>query len=117
MVEVWARLVGECVYGRVGGRASVGLVGERVDGVERRDGHDLMAAERTLGREAPLSLCQVPLQGTTMVEDVGGMAAEHGRGRGRVGDGFVADSTAQVGSEGELTTGSLSCTLRVGLRV
>ena len=111
MVEVRARLVGECVYGRVGGRASVGLVGERVDGVERRGGHDLMAAERTLGREAPLSLCQVPLEGTVMVEDMGGMAAEHGRGRGRVGDGFIADATAKVRPEGELTIGSLGFNL------
>jgi len=107
VVEVRARVIGGCVYGRVGRRASVGVMCECVDGVERRDGHDLPAAERTLGREAPLSLCQEPLQGAVVVEDVGVMAAEHGESHGRVGDGFVADSTPQVGLEGELTMRSL----------
>ena len=103
MVEVRARLVGGDVDGRVRRRASVGVVCDGVDGVERRDGHDLPATERTVGRDTLLSLCKEPLQGAVAVEDVGVMAAEHGESHGRVGDGFVADSTPQVGLEGELT--------------
>ena len=113
MVEVWARLVGGCVYGRVERRTSVGVMCECVDGVERSGRHDLPAAERTLGREALLSLCKEPPEGTVVVEDVGVMAAEHGQGCDRVGDGFEADATPQVGLEGELPMGSLRRDTRV----
>ena len=75
---------------------------EGIDLIELGWGENSGAAERTGGVEILLSLLDIPLQGTVVMDNVGVVAAVHaGCGRGLV-DLFVADATAEVGMEDQL---------------
>ena len=70
--------------------------------IELGRGKDGGAAERTGAVEILLSLLDVPLEGTVVVDDVGVVAAVHGGGGGGLVDLVVADATAEVGLKDQL---------------